>query len=124
MVLDGSEPHLLNREREVSFPASVVNFRLSVPFQFSDAASGLEPRVSLQETANGWGQRRSDDADGSSPFFALGDLWDSFKECSAYGTAVPLALNGCSDGVVQYYVPYLSAIQLYGALSRHIGPSR
>ncbi|NP_001132686.1 uncharacterized protein LOC100194164 [Zea mays] len=79
---------------------------------------------SSKETANGWGQRQSDDADGSSPFFALGDLWDSFKECSAYGTAVPLALNGCSDGVVQYYVPYLSAIQLYGALRRHIGPSR
>ncbi|KAG0454523.1 hypothetical protein HPP92_023815 [Vanilla planifolia] len=46
------------------------------------------------------------------PYFSLGDLWDSFKEWSAYGAGVPLVLNG-SDSVVQYYVPYLSGIQLY-----------
>ncbi|KAG0497325.1 hypothetical protein HPP92_002016 [Vanilla planifolia] len=34
------------------------------------------------------------------------------KECSAYGAGVPLVLDGC-DSVVQYYVPYLSAIQIY-----------
>jgi hypothetical protein len=80
--------------------------------------------LSLQEGAKGWGQS---DADDSLPFFTLGDLWDAFRECSAYGTAVPLVLNGrseSSDGVVQYYVPYLSAIQLYGGFRRHIGPSR
>ncbi|XP_066313910.1 uncharacterized protein [Miscanthus floridulus] len=76
---------------------------------------------SSKETVNGWGQS---DADDSLPFFTLSDLWDSFKECSAYGTAVPLVLNSCSDGVVQYYVPYLSAIQLYGGFRRHIGPLR
>ncbi|RRT71513.1 hypothetical protein B296_00001876 [Ensete ventricosum] len=48
----------------------------------------------------------------SQPYFCLGDLWESFKEWSAYGAGVPLLLNG-SDSVVQYYVPYLSAIQLY-----------
>ncbi|CAL9065800.1 uncharacterized protein LOC135605293 isoform X1 [Musa acuminata AAA Group] len=48
----------------------------------------------------------------SQPYFCLGDLWESFKEWSAYGAGVPLVLNG-SDSVVQYYVPYLSAIQLY-----------
>jgi len=42
----------------------------------------------------------------------LGDLWESFKEWSAYGAGVPLLLNG-SETVVQYYVPYLSGIQLY-----------
>lgn len=42
----------------------------------------------------------------------LGDLWESFKEWSAYGAGIPLLLNG-SDSVVQYYVPYLSGIQLY-----------
>ncbi|XAR49662.1 hypothetical protein NMG60_11032928 [Bertholletia excelsa] len=46
------------------------------------------------------------------PYFILGDLWESFKEWSAYGAGVPLILNG-SDSVVQYYVPYLSGIQLY-----------
>ncbi|XP_040374215.1 uncharacterized protein LOC112197430 isoform X2 [Rosa chinensis] len=47
------------------------------------------------------------------PFFVLGDLWESFKEWSAYGAGVPLILND-SDFVVQYYVPYLSGIQIYG----------
>ncbi|MFS7959589.1 hypothetical protein Hanom_Chr08g00692871 [Helianthus anomalus] len=58
------------------------------------------------------------------PHFVLGDLWESFKEWSAYGAGVPLILND-SDSVVQYYVPYLSGIQLYmdplrsSAKSRH-----
>lgn len=51
------------------------------------------------------------------PFFELSDLWESFKECSAYGIGVPLILNN-RDCVVQYYVPYLSGIQLYVDLSR------
>lgn len=49
----------------------------------------------------------------SQPYFVLGDLWESFKEWSAYGAGVPLILND-SDSVVQYYVPYLSGIQIYG----------
>ncbi|XWS53561.1 hypothetical protein CRYUN_Cryun10bG0012000 [Craigia yunnanensis] len=51
------------------------------------------------------------------PYFVLEDLWEAFKEWSAYGAGVPLLLNG-SDSVMQYYVPYLSGIQLY------IDPSR
>ncbi|KAK4338908.1 hypothetical protein RND71_040370 [Anisodus tanguticus] len=46
------------------------------------------------------------------PYFILGDLWESFGEWSAYGAGVPLVLNQ-SDCVIQYYVPYLSGIQLY-----------
>ncbi|KAK9714081.1 hypothetical protein RND81_06G070800 [Saponaria officinalis] len=46
-------------------------------------------------------------------YFTLNDLWESFRECSAYGVGVPLVLNGIDDGIVQYYVPYLSAIQLF-----------
>ncbi|PQQ16593.1 uncharacterized protein Pyn_26458 [Prunus yedoensis var. nudiflora] len=46
------------------------------------------------------------------PTLFLEMLWESFKEWSAYGAGVPLLLNG-SDSVIQYYVPYLSAIQLY-----------
>ncbi|XP_057447003.1 uncharacterized protein LOC130738849 isoform X2 [Lotus japonicus] len=46
-------------------------------------------------------------------YFSLNDLWESFREWSAYGAGVPLLLDG-RESVVQYYVPYLSAIQLYG----------
>ncbi|XWS14146.1 hypothetical protein CRYUN_Cryun36dG0098500 [Craigia yunnanensis] len=53
----------------------------------------------------------------SPPYFVLEDLWESFKEWSAYGAGVPLLLNG-SDSVMQYYVPYLSGIQLYIDSSR------
>ncbi|KAL8112188.1 hypothetical protein AgCh_019761 [Apium graveolens] len=46
------------------------------------------------------------------PYFLLSDLWESFKEWSAYGAGVPLILND-TESVVQYYVPYLSGMQLY-----------
>ncbi|KAL4592369.1 hypothetical protein LXL04_005361 [Taraxacum kok-saghyz] len=46
------------------------------------------------------------------PYFILGDLWESLKEWSVYGVGVPLVLNE-TDSVIQYYVPFLSAIQLY-----------
>ncbi|KAF8025226.1 hypothetical protein BT93_F2157 [Corymbia citriodora subsp. variegata] len=57
------------------------------------------------------------------PYFSLGDLWDSFKEWSAYGAGVPLLLDG-RDSVVQYYVPYLSGIQLYGPSTTPSAKSR
>ncbi|KAL6626285.1 hypothetical protein ACP70R_030011 [Stipagrostis hirtigluma subsp. patula] len=47
-------------------------------------------------------------------YYELADLWEAFREWSAYGAGVPLLLNG-TDGVVQYYVPFLSAIQLYAS---------
>ncbi|KAB1212488.1 hypothetical protein CJ030_MR5G001022 [Morella rubra] len=46
-------------------------------------------------------------------YFLLNDLWEAFNEWSAYGAGVPLVLDE-GDSVVQYYVPYLSGIQLYG----------
>ncbi|OVA10763.1 Protein of unknown function DUF789 [Macleaya cordata] len=49
-------------------------------------------------------------------YFTLGDLWDSYDEWSAYGTGAPVVLNN-GETVVQYYVPYLSAIQLYTSKS-------
>ncbi|KAJ8766229.1 hypothetical protein K2173_022288 [Erythroxylum novogranatense] len=51
------------------------------------------------------------------PYFVLEDLWESFREWSAYGAGVPHLLD---DGeiVMQYYCPSLSAIQLY------VDPSR
>ncbi|KAI5072293.1 hypothetical protein GOP47_0012956 [Adiantum capillus-veneris] len=47
-------------------------------------------------------------------FFSLNDLWDSFDEWSAYGAGVPILLNS-RETVMQYYVPYLSGIQLYAS---------
>ncbi|XP_022846610.1 uncharacterized protein LOC111369358 isoform X1 [Olea europaea var. sylvestris] len=57
------------------------------------------------------------------PYFVLGDLWESFKEWSVYGAGVPLIMND-SDSVVQYYVPYLSGIQLYVDHSKSSAKSR
>lgn len=62
----------------------------------------------MQTSMKGW---RNQDSN-YHPYFILGDLWESLKEWSAYGVGVPLVLNE-SDSVVQYYVPFLSAIQLY-----------
>nr|GLL41528.1 hypothetical protein DM860_001532 [Ipomoea trifida] len=44
--------------------------------------------------------------------FTLGDLWDYYEEWSVYGVGVPVILNS-GESVTQYYVPYLSAIQIY-----------
>eukprot|EP01018_Ginkgo_biloba_P028234 Gb_34819 [translate_table: standard] len=82
--------------------------------QFLDSTTPVIPAQYLPKTSiKGW---RTCEVE-SLPFFTLGDLWESFKEWSAYGAGVPLVLNG-SDSVVQYYVPYLSAIQLYAISSR------
>lgn len=45
-------------------------------------------------------------------YFRLGDLWNRFDEWSAYGAGVPISLNN-GETLVQYYVPYLSAIQIF-----------
>lgn len=76
----------------------------SVPAQFFS-------KTSMRELRNLDGEIR--------PYFVLGDLWEFFKEWSAYGAGVPLLLNG-HDSVVQYYVPYLSGIQLYVDPSRPV----
>lgn len=68
--------------------------------------------VLVQTTMRG---RRTCDVE-FEPYFTLNDLWESFREWSAYGAGVPLVLNNC-DSVIQYYVPYLSGIQLYGESS-------
>ena len=45
-------------------------------------------------------------------YFTLGDLWNCYDEWSAYGAGVQVALNN-GETLVQYYVPYLSAIQIF-----------
>ncbi|MFS8031206.1 hypothetical protein Hanom_Chr17g01543091 [Helianthus anomalus] len=44
-------------------------------------------------------------------FFTLGDLWSCFDEWSAYGAGVPIKAD--DETIIQYYVPYLSAIQIF-----------
>ncbi|TYI97430.1 hypothetical protein E1A91_D01G143100v1 [Gossypium mustelinum] len=77
--------------------------------RFLDSVIPSVPALYLSKrTMRGW---RTYDGE-FQPYFVLGDLWESFKEWSAYGAGVPLILNDC-DSVVQYYVPYLSGIQIY-----------
>ncbi|KAG6474615.1 hypothetical protein ZIOFF_068553 [Zingiber officinale] len=52
-------------------------------------------------------------------YFNLVNLWDQYSEWSAYGLGVPIILDNC-DSVVQYYVPYLSAIQIYTSKSHSL----
>lgn len=72
----------------------------------------ITPSVNAQylskTTMRGW---RTCDVE-FQPYFTLSDLWESFKEWSAYGAGVPVVLDD-SESVVQYYVPYLSAIQIF-----------
>ncbi|GAB2274810.1 hypothetical protein Dimus_009584 [Dionaea muscipula] len=46
-------------------------------------------------------------------YFTLSDLWNyCYDEWSAYGAGVPISLS-TGETLVQYYVPYLSAIQIF-----------
>ena len=45
-------------------------------------------------------------------YFTLSDIWSCYDEWSAYGAGVPIVLNG-KETLVQYYVPYLSAVQIF-----------
>ncbi|KAH0460990.1 hypothetical protein IEQ34_008565 [Dendrobium chrysotoxum] len=79
--------------------------------RFLQSTTPIVPALYFRKmTVRGW--RSRDVMEPHHPYFTLGDLWESFKEWSAYGAGVPLVLNE-SDSVVQYYVPYLSAIQLF-----------
>ncbi|XP_078442530.1 uncharacterized protein LOC144712199 [Wolffia australiana] len=45
-------------------------------------------------------------------FFVLEDLWDCYDEWSAYGVGAPIRVSA-HETVVQYYTPFLSAMQIY-----------
>lgn len=45
-------------------------------------------------------------------YFTLANLWSCYDEWSAYGAGVPISLDN-GETLVQYYVPYLSAIQIF-----------
>ncbi|EYU26140.1 hypothetical protein ABFS82_08G107900 [Erythranthe guttata] len=45
-------------------------------------------------------------------YFVLSDLWNSFDELSAYGAGVPI-ISDNGQNLIQYFVPYLSALQIF-----------
>ncbi|CAM8947198.1 unnamed protein product [Rhodiola kirilowii] len=49
-------------------------------------------------------------------YFTLADLWNCYDEWSAYGAGVPVLFDN-TESLVQYYVPYLSAIQIFTSSS-------
>ena len=91
----------------------------------------LVPALDAERPAGEGGAEPS--ADGADPpgpssrektrdHFALRDLWAFFDEWSAYGVEVPLTLDDEDHEVFQYYVPFLSGIQLFR--STEVEPSR
>ncbi|KAG2697551.1 hypothetical protein I3760_07G111600 [Carya illinoinensis] len=108
-ILTDSEESTLSRPNSTCSSSSPRNTDLTNLDRLMESFTPVVPALLLSETrARGW---RACEVDGH-PFFSLGDLWESFKEWSVYGVGVPLLLNG-SDSVKQYYVPFLSGIQLY-----------
>ncbi|KAJ6806197.1 uncharacterized protein M6B38_307685 [Iris pallida] len=69
------------------------------------------PKTFIRENSH-WQPIGKDTVD----FFSLGDIWDQYYEWSAYGLGVPVRLP-IGETAVQYYVPYLSAIQIYTSKS-------
>ncbi|XP_047319376.1 uncharacterized protein LOC124922708 [Impatiens glandulifera] len=59
----------------------------------------------LNKLWNPWGRENVE-------FFRLSDLWKRYDEWSAYGAGVPIVLD-TGETLIQYYVPYLSAIQIF-----------
>ncbi|XP_022881924.1 uncharacterized protein LOC111398973 [Olea europaea var. sylvestris] len=95
-------------------PASLCNLE-----RFLESITPSVPAQRLSKTSlRGW----KNSSEERQSYFVLGDLWESFKEWSAYGAGVPLIMND-SDLVFQYYVPYLSGIQLYADPSRSMANS-
>ncbi|XP_004512895.1 uncharacterized protein [Cicer arietinum] len=83
--------------------------------RFLESTTPLVPAQYFSKTTiRGW---KTCDVEYQS-YFTLNYLWESFKEWSAYGAGVPLLLDQ-RESVVQYYVPYLSAIQLYGQSAKN-----
>ncbi|KAK9147006.1 hypothetical protein Sjap_006909 [Stephania japonica] len=77
--------------------------------RFLESITPLVPAMCLSKSRMKGMRNLSGDCEA---YFNLGDLWETFREWSAYGAGVPVLMNG-RDSVVQYYVPYLSGIQLY-----------
>ncbi|XP_008800439.2 uncharacterized protein LOC103714801 [Phoenix dactylifera] len=70
------------------------------------------PKWSFQDWDNLWLPAGRDTVE----FFNLRDLWNQYTEWSAYGAGVEVLLPG-GDKVDQFFVPSLSAIQIYTSKS-------
>ncbi|CAF2029140.1 hypothetical protein HID58_078333 [Brassica napus] len=66
------------------------------------------PKTQIKNLNRLWYPSESESVD----YFRLSDFWDCFDEWSAYGAGVPI-LSETGETLVQYYVPYLSAIQIF-----------
>ncbi|KAL0371492.1 UNVERIFIED_CONTAM: hypothetical protein Sangu_0467300 [Sesamum angustifolium] len=88
-------------------PASTLNVT-NLDRLMESVTPFIQARYLSEVNSRGWRMQEVD----SHPFFYLEDLWESFSEWSVYGAGVPLLLNG-KDPIEQYYVPFLSGMQLY-----------
>ncbi|CAA7046411.1 unnamed protein product [Microthlaspi erraticum] len=97
--------------------ASAASSSSSNVERFLESVTPSVPSHYLSKTTVRERRGGSSDSELQQPcYFVLGDVWESFAEWSAYGTGVPLSLNSNNnnkDRVFQYYVPSLSAIQIY-----------
>ncbi|TYJ20317.1 hypothetical protein E1A91_A09G256000v1 [Gossypium mustelinum] len=84
--------------------------------RFLEFTTPVVPAQRLPQTIITRRRRRRRHSPENPLYFVLKDLWESMEEWSVYGAGVHILLEGYP--VIQYYVPYLSAIQLY------IDPSR
>ncbi|KAL4374347.1 hypothetical protein S245_016968 [Arachis hypogaea] len=98
-------------------PSNVERFLQCVtPF----VPSHTLPQSCLSDLNSLWQPHGNKD---SIEYFTLKDLWDCYYEWSAYGASAPVMLES-GDTVIQYYVPYLSAIQIYTNKSVQASRSR
>lgn len=71
-------------------------------------ASQILPKSCIRDLNTAWHPIGKEEVE----YFTLGDLWEQYNEWSAYGASVPIVFPD-GEAVVQYYVPYLSSIQIY-----------
>uniref|UniRef100_J3KZ65 Uncharacterized protein n=1 Tax=Oryza brachyantha TaxID=4533 RepID=J3KZ65_ORYBR len=109
--------HLLSRRQPAAVewkPRRAAKEEEGLETNLGSFIASTAVRVPARRLPRAASSRGRGGAAAGAPYFELADLWEAFAEWSAYGAGVPLLLDG-TDGVVQYYVPSLSAIQLYAA---------
>lgn len=67
----------------------------------------------LQEKTESGEHYLTSKTSGTTPFLYFSDLWNSYEEWSFYGCGVHLSMPE-KESATQYFVPYLSALQIYG----------
>ncbi|PIM97774.1 hypothetical protein CDL12_29753 [Handroanthus impetiginosus] len=107
-----SEGDVSSTSTALSVPPSVGCATASNVTNLDRLLESVTPYIPAQilVEAKARGQRMLDVE--SHSFYCLEDLWESFNEWSVYGAGVPLVLNG-EHRTEQYYVPFLSGMQLY-----------